>query len=347
MNRRSRYERLLKIFFDYKFKRLKGRVLPLRIWLEPTNVCNLKCPVCPQSTDKKSPRGNMPIELYCKIIDEIADHVYDINLSHRGESLFHPNICDMIAYAHERGIRTRIHTNGTILTPELSKQLIQSGLDFLSFSFDGFSKADYESSRVGACYDETLKNIQTCLTIKQELNSQTPFTVIQVIQTDNSPFREMIKEKESFLSHFQALPLDKLYIKDPHNWGGIIENETATRLSQNQEYSPCTFCWYAITILWDGTVVPCPQDFFAVLKMGNLKETSLKEIWRGEKMVSLRNKFVSRMIDSVTPCNVCDRLFRKQLLGIPVVNMKEFLSENIIGYSFLADIYRKQWKTGN
>lgn len=340
----ARYQRLAKVFVDYKMKRCRGRVLPLRIWLEPTNKCNLRCPLCPQSTDQKAPRGFMDPELYRSIVDQLKGFAYDLNLSHRGESLFHENIVEFINYAHTAGLKTRIHTNGTILGPDLSRELIASGLDFLSFSFDGFDKASYEASRVGAVYEQTLENIRTFLRLKKEAGSAVPFSVIQLIHDGRLEAGEFEHQKSLFLEQFRGLPLDKLYIKDPHNWGGAIQDARAESLALNQRYSPCTFCWYALTILWDGTAVPCPQDFFAQLNIGDTRTQSIREIWRGNEITTLRAKFVSRTIAGTSPCETCDRLFRKSFLGVPSPNLKEFLSENIVGYRFLKHLYGRQWK---
>lgn len=340
----KRYEKLGKIFVDYKMQRVKTRVLPVRLWLEPTNKCNLRCRLCPQSTDFKTVRGFMDKALYNKIIDEVGDFVYDINLSHRGESLFHENIIEFIEYAHKAGIKTRIHTNGTILTPEFSREIIKSGLDFFSFSFDGFTKESYENIRIGAKFDETLKNVIQFLEEKKKLGSKMPFTVIQLIQTHSLPEDEFLQQKKIFLNNFKDLPLDKLYIKDPHNWGGIIEEKNAAELAKDQSYSPCTFCWYSLTILWDGTIVPCPQDFFAKIKLGSAKDETIREVWQGKKMQALRNRFISKNVIGLQPCEKCDRLYRKRFMGIPSINMKEFLSENVIGYDALHNLYLRQWK---
>lgn len=333
---------LARLAFYYKMKDITGKVLPLRIWLEPTNKCNLRCPLCPQSADATSERGFMDGDLYRKIIDEIQHFSYDINLSHRGESLFHEEIIDFIHYANSKGLKTRIHTNGTYLDRALSKAVIESGLDFLSFSFDGFDKELYEKSRVGATYEETLENIVQFLHLKKEASSRTPFTVIQVIQTDSLRGDRFLEQKEAFLKNFKDLPLNKLYVKDPHNWGGIIHDETAEKLAVSQRYSPCTFCWYSLTILWDGTVVPCPQDFYGKLEMGNVREQTISDIWHGESMQQLRKAFIARSIEGVQPCETCDRLFRKRFLGIPQVNMREFLTEQIFGYDMLRKIYKKK-----
>ncbi|GAH58289.1 unnamed protein product [marine sediment metagenome] len=98
----------------------------------------------------------MDLGLYKKIIDEVKNYVYDINLFHRGEPLLHPSIIDIISYANNKNIKTRIHTNSTLLTPELSRKIILSGLDLISFSFDGYTKETYEKNRVNANYDHQL-----------------------------------------------------------------------------------------------------------------------------------------------------------------------------------------------
>ena len=154
MNKAEHLYRLAKIFMAYRQKKVNGVPLPIRLWIEPTPYCNLKCPMCPQSDPKINEvtkgKTHMDFELYKKIIDEAAGHVYDINLAHRGESTFHKGLPEMIQYASEKGIKTRLHTNATILNEKMSKAILESGLDLLSFSFDGFKKEPYEKIRIGS-----------------------------------------------------------------------------------------------------------------------------------------------------------------------------------------------------
>ena len=93
MNKAEHLYRLAKIFMAYRQKKVNGVPLPIRLWIEPTPYCNFKCPMCPQSDPKinEITKGKtlMDFDLYKKIIDEAAGHVYDINLAHRGESTFH------------------------------------------------------------------------------------------------------------------------------------------------------------------------------------------------------------------------------------------------------------------
>jgi radical SAM protein with 4Fe4S-binding SPASM domain len=344
MNKAEHLYRLGKIFFAYRNKRVQNIPLPIRLWIEPTPFCNLKCPMCPQSDPKISEvvkgKTYMDLDLYRRIIDEAAGHVYDINLAHRGESTFHKALPEMIRYASSKGIKTRLHTNATILSEKMSRELLNSGLDLLSFSFDGFEKEPYEKIRIGSKFEKTLENILQFLRLKKEAGSKKPFTVFQVIDLDGNTHG-----KEEFIRRFAELPLDQLYIKKPHNWGGIINgNPTIDRYCHRESYSHCSFLWYSLTILWDGHVTPCPQDFFQEYVLGDLRTQTIREVWDGKPLVGLRDSLARREWEKIRPCNTCDKLWRKQVAGIPKINLRTFVSENLIGYNFLNRFFRTTYE---
>ena len=89
MNKAEHLYRLGRIFMAYRGKKTSNIPLPVRLWIEPTPYCNLTCPMCPQSdpriNDITKGKTLMDFDLYKKIIDEAAGHVYDINLAHRGD----------------------------------------------------------------------------------------------------------------------------------------------------------------------------------------------------------------------------------------------------------------------
>lgn len=344
MHKSEHLYRLAKIFMAYRQKKVRGVPLPIRLWIEPTPYCNLKCPMCPQSDEKitEVTKGKtlMDFELYKKIIDEAAGHVYDINLAHRGESIFHKGLPDMIRYASEKGIKTRLHTNATLLNEKWSRALIDSGLDLLSFSFDGFQKEPYEKIRIGSNFEKTLGNILQFLRIKKELKSEKPFTVFQVIELNGNT-----KGKDEFVKQFEGLPLDQLYIKKPHNWGGIVTgNAIIDQQCHRDSYSHCSFLWYSLTVLWDGHVTPCPQDFFQELVLGDLRTQSIREIWDGKPLVGLRDSLARQDWQKISPCNKCDRLWRKRIAGVPKINLRSFVSDNLIGYNFLNRFFRTHYE---
>ena len=172
MNKLKRSKRLLQIAFSYWLKWEKLNYLPIRLWIELSSACNLRCVMCPQSEPGSIERGFMKFELFKKIIDEAKTFVYDINLHHRGESLLHPELARMIDYAAKAGLYTRLHTNATILDEEKARAILEAGLDFLSFSFDGFTAETYEKIRRRANFETTINHISNFLKLKP---SQSPF----------------------------------------------------------------------------------------------------------------------------------------------------------------------------
>lgn len=314
MTRLNYWTRLLRLFYHYKRKSIKLPYMPVRLWVELTSDCNFSCVMCPNKDLKKEDRGIMPLELYKKIVDESAEWVFEINLAHRGESLLNPHIPEMIAYAHGKKIYTRLHSNASLLSGDLSRRLIDAGLDRLSFSFDGYDKPTYEKIRRGGDFDRTTANIIRFLEIKKEMNSKSPETAIEVINFP--PVIESAAGSESFRMRFEGLPLDSFVMKELHNWAGEIRTARPGR-----HYSPCTFPWNAMVVFWDGAVLPCTQDFFGYYVAGNANQTSLREIWNGDRMMELRAKLASGDVSGLKTCSVCDRVWRKGFLGVP----KEFL----------------------
>ena len=131
------------------------------------------------------------------------------------------------------------------------------------------------------------------------------------------------------------LGLDELIFKKLYNWAG--DYEVLGQEISRGDYTVCTFPWYSSVILWDGTVVPCPQDYFAKIKLGDVSQKRLSEIWNDKPYLELREK-MQNSLESLTPCNKCDRLWRKKIIGLPFQYMLSFLNDNIIGYGKLRKI---------
>ncbi|MBI5197655.1 MAG: radical SAM protein, partial [Nitrospirae bacterium] len=253
--------RLPRIAWHYKRGSARLPYGPLRLWVEPTAFCNLKCPMCTSKDIPEEKVGYMDFGLYRKIIDEARDFVYDINLFLGGESLFHKEFPEMIRYARAAGIGTRLSTNATTLTKEKTAALLDAGLDFILFSFDGFEKEIYEKIRVNANFEKTLDHITAFLREKARRGARKPFVVFQVIEFSDLTGRGKEREREAFLRRLEGLPIEKFSFIQPHTFGGKIEREAEKGFrAVTRRYVPCTFLWYSMTVRWDGTVVPCCVD---------------------------------------------------------------------------------------
>jgi radical SAM protein with 4Fe4S-binding SPASM domain len=319
-NRLRYYRRLAAMARAYKRKATRLSYLPLRLWIEPTSVCNLRCVMCPNKELPKAHKGFMEFALFRKIIDEAAGFAFDVNLHHRGESLLHPDFIEMVGYAHKAGLVTRFHTNGTVLDEDKARALIAAGLDQFAFSFDGFDAETYERIRVNADFETTVGNIVRFLEVKKGLGAKKPITVIEVI--DQPGVSESAdRARRAFEERFKGLPLDRIFIKNLHNWAGVFGAADA-----KVPYAPCTFLWQALVVFWDGSVLPCAQDFFGSYPLGNVRSESLATIWNNDRMVSLRDKIVRGDLAGLKTCALCDRLRRPTILGVP----REYLGRALL-----------------
>ncbi len=292
--------------------------MPTRMWVELSARCNLRCVMCPNKDMDESAKGLMSWDVFKKTVDEAAEFIFDMSLHHRGESLLHPEAVNMIAYAAKKIPRTNLHTNGTLLTQEVSRGLVEAGLTRISFSFDGFVKEDYENIRKGADFDLTVENIKNLLRIRREADSKIPFVAIEVIQLNESQVQN--ENRQKFIEEFNALGLDELVVKQPHNWAGHLKTDFAKK-----SYAPCTFLWNALLVLYNGDVVPCAQDFFAKQVVGNVTQKSLEEIWNDEPIRQLRQALIDKRYTEYPACRNCDRLWRDTFMGIPKEYLKRFM----------------------
>lgn len=321
---------LMRILREYKAGRTRLNALPLRLWVESTNACNLQCVMCPNRCMADDQKGLMSLDLFRRLVDEARGFVNDIYLHHRGEPLLNPALFDMLAYARRAGIKTRFHSNGTLLNRDRAEALLADPPDMVSFSVDGFSKPAYESVRVGADFDRTLENLFYLLKRKRELRRKAPYIVVERIRFRHTPPGETPDAIRALTRRFLEAGLDEVIVKEEYVWAepGAGACEAAPLTSR------CTFPWYAMVICWDGTVTPCPQDFQAVLRMGSLATASLREIWNGPAYQSLRHR-LKHDIPSLELCRTCDRLRRKTVGGIPLQYMATFLIDHLIGYNAL------------
>ena len=306
---------------------------PTRVWVEAASHCNLQCLFCGNRMLDKNDRGFMEFDLFARLADEASGVVRQFNLFHRGESLLHPRIGEMIRYASVRGLRTRIHTNGTQLNHDLAVELIESGLDVLSFSFDGYDKEMYELNRPGASFDIVLSNILDLLAAKKKSGSRKPFVALELMDIADSPRGELMRKRKDFLRRFEGLPLDKFVIRRPHNWGGLVN---ITSAPENVRRTACPLLWHALVVFWDGKVLPCPQDFFGALQLGDANNERLMDIWNGDSLRALRREMSRPESLERKPCVDCDRILRATFAGIPTDYLGRFLSETVFDNSWLG-----------
>ena len=182
--------------------------LPDQINIESFLGCNLRCSMCPVPTARKSMNGRKPramsMETYRLIIDQVSDKTRTVNLTQLGEPLLNPHIAEFIKYGSDKGHCMGMTTNGTLLTRELGARLMDNGLAWITFSFDGATKETYESIRKGATFEKTLSNIHDFLDMKKSMGAHARSTYTAycpMLPYRNSiPMTELWAEKKTSFS---------------------------------------------------------------------------------------------------------------------------------------------------
>jgi len=132
----------------------------LKLYIEPSSRCNLACKMCFRNSWIGESLSDMEMSLFKKAIDSMPNSVEDVFFGGMGEPLMNGDIFEMVEYAANRGARTSLLTNGTMLTDEVSRNLLDRGLDKLWVSIDSFDEDEYESIRKNSNFGLVRSNIE-------------------------------------------------------------------------------------------------------------------------------------------------------------------------------------------
>jgi len=136
-----------------------GAQRPFRLFqVEPTMRCNLRCVMCPWPAQHQT-TADLSWDTFQKLMPYLS-LAHDLDLTGGGEPLLHPRLTDMVRAGKSAGCTVGFSTNATLLTPEIARELVTCGLDWIAYSLDGATPTTYESIRRGAHFDAVVENIR-------------------------------------------------------------------------------------------------------------------------------------------------------------------------------------------
>lgn len=273
--------------------------MPYRYNIDPSNICNLRCPLCPTGLATLGrERGRMPLERYRQLIDQIAPYAYFVELYNWGEPFLHPMIFDMIKYASSKRIAVRVSSNLNHFNAEMAAKAVESGLDSVLLSVDGSTQETYGKYRRGGQLERALENIRLLVAAKKKANSYRPFITLRILinrynEHQIGPMRTIARELE-----VDAFTIGTLFV-DTTDKGQVEEwLPTDERLSYYDHSAPqienvwhCSDLWEGMTINWDGGLAPCCWLHDKKHDYENGFERPLREIWNGDAYISSRRAF--------------------------------------------------------
>lgn len=285
---------------EYPKSGIVGKV-PLQIDLFAVDVCNLRCPMCPRQ-DFIPGKGYMDFDLIKQVLDQATEHgLYAFNFGGLGEPTMFKRLFEVIKYAKNKGVvDVNMHTNGTRLSHDFNRQLLESGLDRLIISLNSATKEVYEEIMVGAKFEKVYAAVEDLLKQRNEH----PTTRLHI----KANFIEMnegdAEEKNKFLSYW-ADKVNRIsvlrYMDCSDGKEGIYHKENYI---QDNAFC-CAELWRRLSIWSDGTATICFRDVTKKIVVGNIHEQSITEIWMGDKLQKIRDMHRNGEFKKCELCKDC------------------------------------------
>lgn len=307
--------------FVRRQNRIAGR--PMNITIEPTNLCNLECPVCETGAailERK--QGHMTLDQFKIIIDKIAGNTNTLQFYFMGEPFLNKQAYEMIRYAKDKGIPfITTCTNGDIVNPE---KIIECGIDEVSFQIGGLSNETHKIYRINSVYDRVMKNMAEVIRLKRERGLKKPHVVVgYILMKHNEHEMPFFQETMKKMGADHAWVIDpcvrtieqgkKMLPTDKDHWfydvaafeRGILK----PKLLMDNE---CPWIYHNMAVQVNGDVVPCCRDNQGTEIMGNLLQQGLDEIWNGEKYINFRKRLHEDQ-GRVKICRLCSSYGTSQI----------------------------------
>ena len=330
----SRIVNQLRCWWSYAlslFGVVRVRHLPTFVSVEPSSVCQLRCPECPVGMRRKESRehrpissvhsGLMPIEVFERVLEQTQSTAHTMQFYFQGEPLLNKRLPEMIARAHQAGLYTIVSTNAQALDKSMANALVNSGLDRIIVSIDGFSDESYAAYREGGSLQKALEGLQF-LRDSKAIHHSSIRVELQVLR-----LRSNEHEWGWIQRHYKSLGATHLVFKtaqfyDYKDGNPLMPTEerysryrkTADgtyrlcrpHLSSSSRVSPCYRLWSGCVITTQGEVLPCCYDKEHGYSFGNIMKDDLRTIFHSQVADDLRCRVLlhpDKLPDMCTNCN--------------------------------------------
>ncbi len=288
---------------------------PFMMMLEPTNICNLRCPLCITGSKLMTREdGIMEIANFKKLMDETGDYLVHLTLWSQGEPFVNRDFMEMVKYAGDKGIKTMTSTNGHFLADN-ADNIVGSGLDTLIVAMDGASQETYEKYRVNGNFEKVYRGILAVSEAKKKLHSRTPeielqFIVMKHNEHEIERIRQLAQECGVQVLSFKTAQVytkeqAKEFLPESEKYRRYEFTENGSIRTKTKELNFCRWVLLCPVINWDGTVSPCCFDKNAEYGLGNVfDDGGMKKIWKSEAYAKFRRQiFIQRK--EIPICHNC------------------------------------------
>lgn len=246
----------------------------------------------------------MDLLLFKSIIDCVRNKFQGktvLGISLWGEPTLHPNFTEFLKYAFENGVKINLSSNFVEVNEAIAKAIIDYKVNAIEISFYNSDKDEYNKIVGREKYDQVLKNIRYFLTLAQASGFKGEVRV--------RPFKNFSNQldfyKREFYQKYPSLNFETHSPKTTRNWAGQLN--LPNLLKGVYLRVPCPFPFDRLAVDWDGEVRLCCQAMLAEdLRAGFITpDHDLAEMWNGQKMKEIREKFSKIDYRSFPSCRNC------------------------------------------
>lgn len=284
-----------------------------RVYVEITNVCNLRCRFCPGT---KRAAAIMDPAFFGRVLEQAAPLTGQICLHVLGEPLLHPQFPEIIERCAASGIEVNLTTNGVLLDRRAELLLAAPALRQVNFSLQALRTPD------GFDRDALERILSFCLQatrLRPELYVNLRLWTLDdrhdpMLDDFNAPVLDLVAQRLGIArpappagrKSLRLLGRVYLHADTVFDWPGGLTGEAR---AQGFCHALSTHC----AILADGTVCPCCLDADGRLALGNLHEASLADILASPRARVMRRGFArGELAEEVCRhCTYCRRFQSK------------------------------------
>jgi len=150
---------------------------------EVTRSCNLACIHCRAAAVHGPYAGELTTNQCLKLLDDIAAFSTPVVILTGGEPLLRTDIYEIAAYGNQKGLRMVLATNGTLVTEEVARKMIDAGIQRVSISIDGMDAESHDAFRnVPGAFTGALEGIEAMKKAGLEFQINTTITRANIDQ---------------------------------------------------------------------------------------------------------------------------------------------------------------------
>lgn len=255
-----------------------------KVYIEITNICNKNCSFCSKSSRKKV---EMNIQNFEHILNQVKYYTDYVYLHVKGEPLLHSKFNEILAICDKYNMQVNITTNGTYLNKQKEIIIEHNCVRQVNISTHSISSETDMLEIVDAV--ENIKKYSKIYFVYRYWTLKEDFVIEDNLILDIiRNYYDLSQQKEIEIKEQKNIKIDELtYINKDIEFDWPSVNNT----TNNEGY--CYGLKTHIAILSDGTVVPCCLDAEGIIKLGNIFETSLKDILENEKTKKIIKGFMN------------------------------------------------------